>query len=82
MKNVRVQPFNILKAYEMHYTISTPTNIQHLDLGAICFPVPYHQAEAEKSDELIRFRGKIKAESTLISISYLFHSLFFKTIFV
>lgn len=43
-----------------------------MDLGTICFPVPCCQSEAEKNDELIRFRGKLKAESTLISLYLIF----------
>lgn len=61
IENVVVQAFNILPAYEIYDTIVTTRNNHNLELSIVCFQALINKEEADKSDELIIFRGKVRA---------------------
>lgn len=60
IEHAGVQAFSILPAYEIYDTIVITRNTHNLELRIVCAQALITKGEADKSDELIIFRGKIR----------------------
>lgn len=60
IENAGVQAFSILPAYEIYDIIVITRNTHNLELRIVCAQALITKGEADKSDELIIFRGKIR----------------------